>query len=229
VSSPQEMKEIADLCIKHNLWVLSDEAYFHLVYGKEHGESIVALPGMYNRTVILLTCSKSWAMTGWRLGAAIGIPDIIKAMMKLATNDEAMVTQFVQWGSIVAFQGKCDSYIANMRNQLQERRDLLVQRLKEIPGFKCVAPKSTFYLLVNVTQVMETLGITSIEKFRKIVLNNTGVSCCSRVHFGAALPTETQYYIRFAYSGITLGQIDEACTILKKFIEEITSKMKSSL
>jgi len=229
VSSKQEMQDIADMCIKHNLWVLSDEAYFHLVYGKNHGESIVSLPGMLSRTVILLTCSKSWAMTGWRLGAAIGPAEVISAMTLLTTNDEAMVTQFVQWGAIPAFQGKCDEHIVKMRNSLQESRDLLVKKIREIPGFKCHVPESTFYLVVNVTQTVKDLGLKTTEEFRQLVLNQTCVSFCTRNHFGNQLPIENQLYIRFAYSGIDLDQIEEGCNILKKFIEGAINKKKSSL
>jgi len=229
VSTKKEMQDIADMCIKHNLWVLTDEAYFHLVYGKTHGDSIVALPGMFDRTIILLTCSKSWSMTGWRLGAAIGPVKVIAAMTKITTNDEAMVTQFVQWGAIPAFQGKCDEHITNMRNALQQRRDLLVKKVREIPGFHCHTPESTFYLIVNVTKALKETGFSSVEEMRLAALNQVGISFCTRHHFGTALPIEDQHYIRFAYSGVDLVQIEEGLTILKKFIDEAISKKKSSL
>jgi len=225
VSSKKEMQDIADLCAKHNLWVLSDEAYFHLVYGVDHGESIVSYSGMLDRTVILLTCSKSWAMTGVRLGAAIGPKTVIDAMTLLTTNDEGMVCQFVQFGAIPAFLGKCDDSIVKMRHALQERRDLLVKKVREIPGFHCHTPDSTFYLIVNVSKAMKDLGL-GVEEFRQQVLKETGVSFCTRNHFGTPIPSEKELYIRFAYSGIDLAQIEEGCNILKKFVEDALAKKK---
>jgi aspartate/methionine/tyrosine aminotransferase len=229
VSDKDEMQAIADLCIKNNLFVLSDEAYCDLVYGQNYGESIVALPGMQERTVILLTASKSWAMTGFRLGAAIGPEYLINPMVKLVTNDEAMVTQFVQWGTIPAFLGECDEYIARNREQLQKRRDVLIPKVNEIYGFSCVAPKSTFYVLVNVTKAMKAMSIDSIDAFQKTVLNATGVSFCTRLHFGEKLPQETEHYIRLAYSGIEIPQILEAISAMKAFIESSISKNHSKL
>jgi len=102
-SSDEEMEEIAKICNEHNLWVLSDEAYFDLVYDGS-SKSIVALPGMKERTCILHTFSKSWSMTGWRLGAAIGPKHLIDGINQLNTNDEACTTHFVQIAGLAALK-----------------------------------------------------------------------------------------------------------------------------
>ena len=94
-----ERTALADLAIKHNLWVLADEAYYDIRYAGE-SKSIVSLPGMQERTVILYTFSKKYAMTGWRLGAAIGPAEIIERVACLNTNEESCTTQFVQWAGI---------------------------------------------------------------------------------------------------------------------------------
>eukprot|EP01103_Thecamoeba_quadrilineata_P009788 TRINITY_DN1983_c0_g1_i2.p1 TRINITY_DN1983_c0_g1~~TRINITY_DN1983_c0_g1_i2.p1 ORF type:complete len:298 (-),score=61.81 TRINITY_DN1983_c0_g1_i2:68-961(-) len=223
VSSDEEMKKIAELAIKHDLWVLSDEAYFDLVYGQQHGKSIVALPGMKERTVILLTCSKSWAMTGWRLGAAIGPKEVIAAFVKLATNDEACTTQFVQWGALPAFNGDCEGEVSAFRNELQRRRDLIVEKVKNIPGFQAITPQSTFYLLVEVSKAISMVGASSTEEFRKYLLEKTGVSVCTRDHFGSRMANENQQYIRFAYSSVTVPVIEKAFNVLKQHFDSVSS------
>ncbi|MFA5774914.1 MAG: pyridoxal phosphate-dependent aminotransferase, partial [Ilumatobacteraceae bacterium] len=99
--SDDERSALADLAIKHNLWVLADEAYFDIRYAGE-SKSIISLPGMQERTVILYTFSKKYAMTGWRLGAAIGPSRIIERIACLNTNEESCTTQFVQWAGVEA-------------------------------------------------------------------------------------------------------------------------------
>ena len=103
-SSDAEMARVAELAIKHNLWVLSDEAYFEVRYSGQT-QSIASLPGMAERTVILYTFSKKYAMTGWRLGAAIGPEPVIQAIARLNTNDESCTTHFVQWAGVAALLG----------------------------------------------------------------------------------------------------------------------------
>ena len=103
-SSPDEMKALAELAIQHNLWVLSDEAYFEMRYSGT-STSIASLPGMRERTVILYTFSKKFAMTGWRLGAAIGPDELIAQIAKINTNDESCTTHFVQEAGVEALQG----------------------------------------------------------------------------------------------------------------------------
>eukprot|EP01090_Pellita_catalonica_P004987 TRINITY_DN14809_c0_g1_i1.p1 TRINITY_DN14809_c0_g1~~TRINITY_DN14809_c0_g1_i1.p1 ORF type:complete len:406 (-),score=78.38 TRINITY_DN14809_c0_g1_i1:84-1301(-) len=219
-STDEEMKQIAELCIKHDLLVLSDEAYFGLVYDGTP-KSIVALPGMQERTVILFTYSKSYSMTGWRLGAAIGPKWIVDAITKINTNDEACTTHFIQWAGIEAFTEEGQKYTADLRKSLKERRDILVKGINQVPGFNCTSPTCTFYLFVNVTEAMKNVGISNYEEFRKLLLKDTGVSVCTREHFGKSLPGETEKYIRFAYSGISCDKIQEACKALKDYFSNI--------
>lgn len=126
------MAEIAKIAIEHDLLVLSDEAYFNILYDNVKGKSIVSLPGMYERTVILYTYSKSWAMTGWRLGAAVGPQWIINLINKLNTNDESCTTHFIQWAGITCLTKEGDEYTAEVVQKLQERRDVLVQAINQV-------------------------------------------------------------------------------------------------
>jgi aspartate/methionine/tyrosine aminotransferase len=216
-SSPkEEMGELARLAVKNDLFVLSDEAYFDIRYSGEP-MSIATLPGMAERTVILYTFSKKFAMTGWRLGAAVGPVKFIEHISKINVNDESCSNHFIQYGALAGLRGSNagpDSIIAT----LKERRDVLVERLNAIPGIKCFKPEATFYLFPNVTGAMQRKGVKDVEEFRKLCLHETGVSFCTRRHFGRPLPEETQQYVRFAYSGIDMSQINEGMAKLAEFL-----------
>ena len=214
--SHEELKQLAELAIKHNLIVLSDEAYFDIRYaGKSF--SIATLPGMQERTVILYTFSKKFAMTGWRLGATIAPKEIIATIAKLNVNDESCSNHFIQYGVINGLQAD-QTEVHNLLKILKERRDTAAQLLNSMPGVKCFIPNATFYLFPNVTEAMQKTGLTDYESFRKTLLHKTGVSVCSRLHFGRPLPGEKNFYIRLAYSGINTPEIKEGLEKMKEFL-----------
>ncbi|MFH0876553.1 MAG: aminotransferase class I/II-fold pyridoxal phosphate-dependent enzyme [archaeon] len=217
-SDESEMKEIAKLCIDNDLYMLSDEAYFDIVYGGI-GKSIASLPGMVERTVILYTFSKKFAMTGWRLGAAIGPKEIIDNITRLNLNDESCSNHFIQWAAVVALSGPQEEE-KKILGTLKERRDIAVELLNKMPGVKCNKPNCTFYLFANVTNAVKNLGLNNVEEFRELLLKETGVSFCTRNHFGTPLPGETQKYIRLAYSGINKDQIIEGLGKMKAFLDK---------
>lgn len=205
-STNEEMNWIADIAQKYNLWVLSDEAYFNIQYSG-NPKSIVSLPGMKERTVILYTFSKTYAMTGWRLGAAIGPEKIMKIFSKLGTNDESCTNHFIQYGGIEALAGNQDG--ANkILNRLRNRRDALAKKLNQIKGLQFSIPNSTFYLFPDVTEIYNKMNAKSYEDFRRNTLLSTGVSFCTREHFGKTIEGEKKKYIRFAFSGISEDNIN---------------------
>jgi aspartate/methionine/tyrosine aminotransferase len=216
-SSLDEMKSLAELAIQHDLWVLSDEAYFEMRYSGT-STSIASLPGMRERTVILYTFSKKFAMTGWRLGAAIGPDELIAQIIKINTNDESCTTHFVQAAGIEALRGDQSGALAILA-ELQRRRDTAVAELQKITGFVIAKPDSTFYLFPNVTDAMDALGFTEVAEFADAALRATGVSFCTRRHFGRPLPGETEQYVRFAYSGISVDDIQVGIGKLREWIE----------
>jgi aspartate/methionine/tyrosine aminotransferase len=216
-SSDEERKKVAGFAIRNNLTVLSDEAYFDIRYSGK-SKSIVSLPGMEERSVILYTFSKKFAMTGWRLGAAIGPKPIIDAIAKINVNDESCSNHFIQYGAIEGLRGD-PSGPAALVAELKKRRDKAVELLNSIDGVRCFKPEATFYLFPNVTKAMQRKGYTNYEEFRAAALEATGVSFCTRLHFGRALPDETNKYVRFAYSGINVDQIEEGLLRLKKYLE----------
>ncbi|HOP52939.1 MAG: aminotransferase class I/II-fold pyridoxal phosphate-dependent enzyme [Synergistales bacterium] len=215
-SDMEEMEHLADICLKHNIYVLSDEAYFDILYDGTP-KSITRFQGLPERTVILYTFSKKFAMTGWRLGAAIGPREVIEAISRFNVNDESCTNNFVQWAGVAALRGPLDDH-RKMIDILRERRDTALSILNNTKGIHVATPDSTFYLFPNVTKAMEKLGMEEVEDFRKFVLEKTGVSFTTRNHFGTPLPGETQKYIRLAYSGIDTPEIIEGLGKMKELL-----------
>jgi aspartate/methionine/tyrosine aminotransferase len=217
-SSEKEMHEIAQIAIENDLWVLSDEAYFEIIYDGE-AKSIVSIPGMKERTVILYTFSKKFAMTGWRVGGSIGPKEIIKRIAKFNVNAESCTTHFIQNAMVEALNGDQKGSI-QILNTLRGRRDAAVKGLNKIDGIDILTPRTTFYLFPNVTKVMDRKGMQSVEELQNGALVNANVSFCTREHFGRAQDGEQDYYIRLAYSGISNDDITEGLDSLKKYFEE---------
>ena len=215
--SAAELEKLAEMVHKHNLFVLCDEAYFDIRYeGKSN--SFASLPGMAQRCVLLYTFSKKFAMTGWRLGATIGPKEIIDVIVKLNVNDESCPNHFIQYGAIEGLTGD-QTEARQILATLKKRRDAAVGILNSIEGIHCFCPNATFYLFPNVTGAMQKKGLSDYDEFRKRVLAETGVSFCTRLHFGRPLPDEKNFYIRLAYSGIDTSEIKEGLGKFKAFIE----------
>ena len=216
-SSKEEMEAIAQLAIDHDLWVLADDAYYEMLYDG-NPLSIVSIPGMQERTVILYTFSKKYAMTGWRVGGSIGPKKIINIISKLNVNAESCTTHFIQAAMVEALTGD-QSGAQNILNTLRERRDATVAGLNAIDGIDIPTARSTFYLFPNVTEIMKRKGFDKIEQLQVNALENANVSFCTREHFGRPLSDETEFFIRFAYSGITVDDINEGMAKLKTCFE----------
>jgi aspartate/methionine/tyrosine aminotransferase len=217
-STDAEREAIAEIAIANDLYVLSDEAYFEMRYeGKS--KSIASLPGMAERTVILYTFSKKFAMTGWRLGAAIAPKEIADVIAKLNTNDESCTTHFVQYGGVEAVTGD-QSGVPVMLNTLKQRRDTALELLRQMPGVKVHTPEAGFYLFPDVTEAMANKGITDLGDFAQQALHSTGVSFCTRRHFGRPQEGEAEQYIRLAFSGIDNSDISDGLKLMGEWIAE---------
>lgn len=217
-SSKEEMALIANLCIENDLWVLSDDAYFEIRYSNEPPLSIVNIPGMKERTVILYTFSKRFAMTGWRIGASVGPKKIMDQIARLNINDESCTNHFIQW-ALAETLDYIDYDAKLILSKLESRRDLCLELLSSIYGFPLLKPESTFYLFINIEELMTIKNFDNIEKFRVESLKQTGVSFCTRNHFGTTQNEEKGKYIRLAYSGISKKDITEGLSLFKDWIE----------
>jgi aspartate/methionine/tyrosine aminotransferase len=215
--SAAEREALAEIVLRHDLVVLCDEAYFDIRYEGESC-SFASLPGMAERCVILYTFSKKFAMTGWRLGAAVGPRAVIEVIAKLNVNDESCSNHFVQYAAVEGLTGDPGGPKLILET-LRQRRDLAVALLNRIEGVRCLRPNATFYLFPNVTALMRRKGLTDYDGFRKALLRETGVSLCTRAHFGRPLAGEAERYIRLAYSGIDLTDIREGLERFKAFAD----------
>lgn len=117
-----------------------------------------------------------------------------------------------------------DKFTKDMVAELEERRDILAAELETVPGFKPIKPKATFYMMVNVTKAMNMLNCNNLEEFRQRVLNDTGVSFCTRAHFGTPLKGESEMYVRFAFSGVKTDEIKKVGSILRPYMNQFVSQ-----
>ena len=217
-SSPDdEMERLSNLVVKNNMFLISDDAYFDTLYDGTP-KSIASLPGMYERTLTMYTFSKKYAMTGWRLGGAIGPKEIIEQITRLNINMESCTTHFIQHAGVAGLNAP-KSETQEILDKLQGRRDVLVNILNSIDGVEAHMPEAGFYVFPKITGLLQRLGFNDVEKFRKIVLKETGVSFCGRHHFGRPLETETDSYIRLAFSGIGKEDLQEGMNLFRNWID----------
>jgi aspartate/methionine/tyrosine aminotransferase len=190
VLTRDDIERIAELAQRHDLVVLSDEIYSRILYdGAEH-VSIASLDGMLDRTITLDGFSKTYAMTGWRMGYAV-VPDwLVKAYSQLVINTISGVTAFAQAGAIEAIRGP-QTEVDAMVEEFRARRDLIVDGLNEIPGFDCLRPQGAFYVFPDVSET----GMSGAELADKL-LYEAGVCVLAGTAFGA----EGEKHIRISYA-----------------------------
>ena len=215
----EEIAAVAEIAVQHDLWVLADEAYANIRFDGAPLYSIAAQPDMAARTVILFTCSKQFAMTGWRLGAAVGAPNLIKTISTFNANIESCTTHFMQQavGEVLRAAGDdLPTLIAPLLCELQKRRDALADALNGIDGIRVSAPPSAFYIYADISTILQRKNLPSADALMRKSLKETGVSFCTGEHFGDAPDT---HYIRFAFSGIRVEDIGEGMATWKRWIE----------
>jgi aspartate/methionine/tyrosine aminotransferase len=184
--------QIAELAKKHDLWVIADEIYARILFSGEY-KSIWALPGMAERTVIIDGFSKSFAMTGWRLGYAVAQKHVIDALDMLVLNTFTCTAEFSQVAAIEALRDSTNAVPA-MVEEYRKRRDLFVEKLNRIPGFRCQSPDGAFYAWVNI----EETGMPA-EEVQRVLLEEAGVAGIAGAAFGA----EGKNYLRFSLVSAT--------------------------
>jgi len=218
-----DMEAIADILRRHpQVWVFADEIYSQLCYDDEF-VSITSFPDMLERSIVCDGGSKTWAMTGWRLGFAAN-RQLAPVFTRWVTNTESCASHISQWAAVEALNGE-QSGAKQMREQFLERRNLIVELLNEVPGVRCQMPGGAFYAWPNVTEACEMVGASDSEDFRKRLLNEAGVAVLADIHFGARVPDEGQH-IRFSYAASNEA-IREGVSRLAQFIEK-NSKIQRS-
>lgn len=190
ILTKDDLRQIAELAVKHDLIVLSDEIYSRILYdGFEH-VSITTFPGMQERTIILDGFSKTYAMTGWRLGFGIMPEELVPKLAQLQINSNSCTASFTQMAGVEALSGP-QAEVEQMVVEFKRRRDVIVDGLNAIPGFQCHKPLGAFYVFPNITRTGKTSRFLG-----DYLLNQAGVACLSGTAFGAF----GEGYLRFSYA-----------------------------
>ena len=205
----QAIERIAALAQKHDFWILSDEIYGRMLYEGEHF-SFLSVPGMPERTILLDGHSKTYAMTGWRLGFAVAPPEVAQMMARFMTNCNSCTASFTQIAGIAAVQGPQDEAEA-MVAEFRVRRDLIVDGLNAIAGIECRRPGGAFYVFPNITG----LGLKSADLASRL-LHEGGVAALSGTAFGAF----GEGYLRFSYAN-SQENIRKALTAIESFVGKL--------
>ena len=218
--SKHDLLKVAEVLTRHpQVWVYADEIYSRLVFGGDFF-SIAQAPGMYERTIISDGASKTWAMTGWRIGFTSN-PALAPVFTRWITNTESCASQISQWAAVEAINGPQQAAQA-MKESFLERRDLIVALLNEVPGVKCQLPGGAFYVWPNVSEACRRIGAADSEEFRRRLLNEAGVAVLADIHFGSRVPGEGQH-VRFSYAA-SKQQIEAGVQRMAEFIRKNTKK-----
>ncbi|MFD1777364.1 pyridoxal phosphate-dependent aminotransferase [Fredinandcohnia salidurans] len=211
--SKEELKAIGELCVKHNILIVSDEIYEKLVYfGATHYSIAQVSEEVKSKTVLINGLSKSHSMTGWRIGYAAGPVDIIKSMTDLSSHSVSNPTSIAQYASIAAYEGPQEP-VETMRQAFEQRLDVIYDKLVSIPGISCKKPQGAFYLFPNAKKCAELTGYENVDDFVKALLEEALVAVVPGSGFGA--PNN----IRLSYA-TSLEQLEIAIDRIRKFVEE---------
>jgi aspartate/methionine/tyrosine aminotransferase len=194
----EDIRAMAEMLRDRDVMVLSDEIYSRIIYEGSHS-SIASVEGMLEKTIILDGFSKTYSMTGWRLGYGVMPVWLADAVVKLMVNSNSCTASFTQRAGIAALSGPQDA-VTTMVTEFKRRRDAIVEGLNQIPGFRCVLPAGAFYAFPNVTGT----GMGS-KQIADLLLNEAGVACLNGGAFGA----QGEGYLRFSYAS-SLANIQEA-------------------
>jgi aspartate/methionine/tyrosine aminotransferase len=210
-----DLEGIAELAVKNNLIVFSDEIYSRMTYdGFEHS-SILQFPGMKERTIMLDGFSKTYAMTGWRLGYGMMPASIASIVAKLQTNCTSCTSSFTQMAGIEALNGPQEK-ATEMIAEFRRRRDVIVDGLNQIPGFRCHRPQGAFYVFPNI----EGTGYSS-QRMADYLLNTAGVACLSGTAFGQF----GEGYVRFSYA----NSVENIQKALERIHDAVSKLMKDEV
>jgi aspartate/methionine/tyrosine aminotransferase len=204
VYTDEVQRRVAELAVKHDLWVLSDEIYARIIYGGEY-LSMLRYPGMKERTLIIDGFSKSFAMTGWRLGYTVAPPEVVPALVMMAMNSYTCVAEFTQHAAIDALRDR-EGTTPRMVSEFARRREQFVRDLNGVPGFRCQAPEGAFYAWVDITGT----GMTA-EEICRILLEDAGVAAIPGAAFGPA----GKDFVRFSFAS-SMATLREAVERMAK-------------
>ncbi|MEW6046497.1 MAG: pyridoxal phosphate-dependent aminotransferase [Bacillota bacterium] len=211
------LEAVARLAVEHDLWVLSDEIYSRILFDREF-VSIASLPGMKERVIVLDGFSKTYAMTGWRLGYGIMPKAVAESVARLVTNVESCTATFTQMAGVAALEGSQEPVRA-MVAEFKARRDLVVELLNAIPGVRVGVPAGAFYVFPNVTEACRRVGTADARVFASRLLQEAGVAVLGRPAFGTPAPDEDQQYVRLSYAA-SRQELQEGLSRMREWVAE---------
>lgn len=217
IYSAEELRAIADVCVKHDLYILADEIYYQLIYDGIEFTSIASLGDeVKERTLLINGVSKSYAMTGWRVGYCAANKTLAKIMSNFLSHSTGAPSTISQWASVEALTGPQEG-IEAMRLAFLERRDYIVKRINSIPGVSCIVPNGAFYVMMNIEQLIgKTLGGKLIENdddFAVALLEKALVAVVPCSGFGM------KNFVRWSYAA-SMENIEKGLDRLEKFVTE---------
>ena len=213
IYTAEELLAIGNWAVEHDILILADDIYGRLVYNGNKFTPISSLSEeIRKQTVVINGVSKSYSMTGWRIGYAVGEPEIISAMSKVAGQTTSNPTAVAQYAAIEALTGSQDT-VENMRLAFEERLNTIYPLLAQVPGFEVVKPQGAFYLFPNVKKAMEMKGYTDVTAFTTAILEEVGVALVTGDGFGA--PEN----VRLSYA-TDMDTLKKAVQRLKDFMEK---------
>ncbi len=205
-----DLKRIADMAIEYDFWVLSDEIYTRLVYSSEPILSIASMPGMNERTIIMDGFSKTYAMTGWRLGYGLMPEDLARKVGLLLTHSVGCTASFTQIAGIEALIGP-QQQVEEVRQLFQKRRDVIVSGLNNIPGIECQNPQGAFYVFPNIKSFDR-----SSKELADFLLNEAGVAVLPGTSFGDL----AEGYLRLCYAN-SIENIEKALALIEQAVKKL--------
>ena len=210
-----ELEAVAELAIRHDLLVVTDEVYEHVLYAGRH-ISIASVPGMADRTLSLFAFTKAYAMDGWRLGYIAANPAMIPAMLKISMNDVTHVNAFIQYGALAAVSMAQDARDAMVADD-QLKRDVVVRRLNQMPGVTCTSPQATIYAFANI----EGTGLDSTT-----IANDLLEKAHVVVEDGAFYGTGGQGHIRICFGSESMPRIEQAMDRLSTYFNALPNQVE---
>jgi aspartate aminotransferase len=213
IYTKEELAALGEICLKHDILIVSDEIYEKLVYGGHKHVSIAQIsPELKEQTIIINGVSKSHSMTGWRIGYAAGNKEIIRAMTDLASHSTSNPTSIAQYATIAAYSGSQET-VEEMRQAFEQRLNIIYEKLIQIPGFSCVKPQGAFYLFPNAKEAAALAGYHNVDEFVAALLEEAKVAIVPGSGFGA--PDN----VRLSYA-TSLELLEEAIERIKQFMEQ---------
>ncbi|WP_106497433.1 pyridoxal phosphate-dependent aminotransferase [Lentibacillus sp. Marseille-P4043] len=207
----KELAALGDVCLKHNIMIISDEIYEKLIYTDDVHVSIAQISDVLKeQTIIINGVSKSHAMTGWRIGYAAGNEKIIKAMTNLASHSTSNPTSIAQYAALAAYSANDDA-TDEMKRAFKERLEQMYHLINDIPGVTCIKPKGAFYLFPNVQEAVNMTGFTSVDEWVTALLEEEKVALVPGSGFGA------EHNVRLSYA-TSIELLSEAAKRIKRFV-----------